>query len=103
VNKLYLHATLKLRIGGYERFCEEIARQVPVLESYGWRLVGAWVTVVGRVSTVVDVWEIPDANAFFDATEKWRETPAFAAFRAVTSATVEEEVLTMVRKTPYSP
>ncbi len=103
MNKLYLHATLKIRIGGYERFCEAIAKQVPILEGYGWKLVGAWVTVIGRVSTVIDVWEIPDANSFFDATEKWREGPAFQAFRAVTSEVVEEEVLTMVRKVPYSP
>lgn len=103
MNKVYLHATLKLRIGGYERFCDSIAKQVPILESYGWKLVGAWVTVVGRVYTVIDIWEISDANAFFETTAKWRETPEFHEFRAVTSQVVEEEVLTMVRKCPYSP
>jgi hypothetical protein len=103
MSKLYLHATLKIRLGGYEKFCESIAKQVPVLESYGWKLVWAGVTIVGRVSTVVDVWEIPDANTFFDATDKWRQTPAFQAFRAVTAEVVEEEILTMVKKCPYSP
>lgn len=78
-------------------------RQAPVLESYGWKLIGAWTMVIGRVSTVVDIWEIPDANSFFEATGKWRETPAFRAFRKVTAEVVEEEVLTMVVKTPYSP
>ena len=68
MNSVYLHATLKLKIGGYERFCESMAQQVPVLESFGWKLLGAWVMVIGRVSTVVDVWEIPDANSFFEAT-----------------------------------
>lgn len=103
MSKLYLHATLKIRIGGYERFCEAMAKQVPVLESYGWKLVGAWVTTVGRVYNVIDVWEIPDANSFFEATEQWRGTQAYSEFRAVTSEVLEEEILTMVRKTPYSP
>ena len=103
MSAVYLHATLKIRIGGYERFCESIAQQVPILESFGWKLIGAWTTVVGQVSTVVDIWEIPDANSFFDATGKWRNTPAFQAFRAVTSEVLEEEILTMVVKTPYSP
>ena len=103
MSKLYLHATLKIRIGGYERFCEAMAKQVPILESYGWKLVGAWVTVVGRVYNVIDVWEIPDANSFFDATDKWRQGPLFKEFRTVTAEVLEEEILTMVRKAPYSP
>jgi hypothetical protein len=103
MGKLYLHATLKIRIGSYDRFCEAMAKQVPVLESHGWKLVGAWVTIVGRVHTVIDVWEIPDANTFFDATALWRETEAFREFRAVTSEVLEDEVLTMVAKVPYSP
>ena len=103
MNKLYIHATLKLRLGGYERFCESMAKQIPILESYGWKLVGAWVTPVGRVNTVIDVWEIPDANSFFDATDRWRATPEFQEFRAVTAEVVEEEILSMARKVPYSP
>jgi hypothetical protein len=103
MSKVYLHATLKLRIGGYDKFCEAMAKQIPVLEGFGWKLLWAGVQVVGRVSTVVDVWEIPDANSFFEATGKWRQTPAFQAFRAVTSEVVEEEILTMAAKVPYSP
>lgn len=103
MSKLYLHATLKLRMGGYKRFCEVFAPQVPILESYGWKLVGAWVTVVGRVHTVVDVWEIADGNAFYEATAKWRARPDFAEFQQGFAEVVEEEVLTMVNKTSYSP
>jgi len=82
MDRLYVHAVLKIRIGGYERFCEAMARQLPILEGYGWKLVGAWTTAVGRVCTVIDLWEIPDANAFFDVTAKWRAGPEFQAFRA---------------------
>ena len=103
MSELFLHATLNIRLGGYERFCESMAKQVPVLENLGWKLAGAYVTSVGRVYTVIDVWEIPDANSFFTATEEWRKTPEYQDFKAVTAEVVEEEVLTMVKKVPYSP
>ena len=103
MSKIYVHATLKIRIGGYDRFCEAMARQIPILESHGWKLVGAWTTAVGRVCTVIDLWELPDANAFFDATGKWRADPEFQLFRAVSSEVIEEELVTMVTKVPYSP
>jgi len=103
MSKIYVHATLKIRIGGYERFCEAMAKQVPILESYGWKLVGAWNTAVGRVYAVIDLWELPDANSFFEATAKWRTHPDFAAFRAVAKEVIEEENVTMVNKVPYSP
>lgn len=103
MSKIYVHATLKIRIGGYERFCDAMAQQLPVLEGYGWKLVGAWTTAVGRVCTVIDLWEIPDANSFFEVTAKWRTGPEFQAFRAVTSEVLDEEMITMVTKVPYSP
>lgn len=103
MSKLYVHATLQIKIGGYERFCEAMARQRPILEGLGWKLVGAWTTAVGRVCTVIDLWEIPDANSFFEVTAKWRSGPEFKDFRAVTSEVLIEEHVTMVTKVPYSP
>lgn len=103
MSKVYLHATLKLKIGEYDRFCESMAKQIPVLEGLGWKLVGGWVTLIGQVQTIIDIWEIPDANAFFDVTEKWKETAAYKEFKAITAEVLEEEMLTMVKKVPYSP
>jgi hypothetical protein len=103
MSKLYVHAVLRIRIGGYERFCDAMAKQLPVLEGLGWKLVGAWTPQVGRICTVIDLWEIPDANSFFEVTAKWRQGPEFAAFRAVTSEVMVEEEISMVSKVPYSP
>ena len=103
MSRIYVHVTLKIRIGGYERFSEAMAKQVPVLEGFGWKLAGAWVTTIGRVYSVIHIWELPNADSFFETTAKWRETSAFQEFRAVTSEVLEEEVLSIVRKTPYSP
>jgi hypothetical protein len=103
MDKVYVHATLKVRIGGYERFCDALAKMVPILETGGWKLVGAWVTRVGRVFTVIDLWELPDANTFFKATTTMRAHPGFPAIHEVLSDVVEEEIVTMVNKTSYSP
>lgn len=103
MSKVYVHARLKLKVGMYEEFCEAIGKQVPVLESHGWKLVGAWTAVVGKVCTVVDLWELPDANTFFDGLAAWRQSENFTEFRKVTSAAILEEDISMMKKVPYSP
>jgi hypothetical protein len=101
--KVYVHAELKIRIGGYDRFCEAMSRQVPILEGQGWKLLHAFVTVLGRVYKVIHVWELPEANAFFDVTGAWRGSDEARPFRDVGAEVIEEEMITMVLKTPYSP
>jgi hypothetical protein len=100
---LYLHATLKVRHGRLEEFTKAYADQVPVLEGLGWKLVGGWTTIFGRVYTVVNVWEIPGADSFLESAPEWRNSAAGQAFRAVSAEIVEEETLTLLRSLPYSP
>jgi hypothetical protein len=97
-----LHATVKVKHGKLQQFVEAYEKQVPVLEGYGWKLVGGWTNVFGRVYTVVNLWEIPGADSFLETSAKWRDTPAGQAFRAVTAEVVEEEVAFLMRKLPYS-
>lgn len=103
MREVYVHATIKVRLGGYDRFCEVMAKQVPLLEQSGWELVGAWSTQVGTVCTVIDLWKLPDANAFFTGKAKWVSDPAFSEFRAMSADVMIDEVVTMVTKVPYSP
>jgi hypothetical protein len=35
----------------------------PVLAKHGMRLLGSYGNLVGRLNTVIDFWELPDANA----------------------------------------
>ncbi len=101
--KALLHARLQIKIGGYERFCQVMAKQVVINEGFGWKLHGAWVNTTGRVYLVNHMWELPDANSFFDATTAWRAGTDYAEFRDGCAATVDEETLSFVRLTPYSP
>ena len=100
---VYLHVTLKVRMDGYQRFCDAMAGQVPIIESFGWKLVGAWVTTVGRLHTVIDIWEIPDANAYPEVMAEVAKRPDYRQFWDMLAETLEEEVVTMVQKVPYSP
>jgi hypothetical protein len=99
----YLHATLKIRPGMMPRFNAVLAEMRPALEREGWRLVGAWMTTVGRLSEIVDVWELPDANAVADVLGAVSHDPRFPDWYAELSAVVDEEVLKLMTKVPYSP
>ncbi len=102
MGKVYAHAVLKVRIGRYDEFCVAMAKQVVILEGLGWKLVGAWTSAVGQICTVVDLWELEDANAYFDVTAKWRSDPSFLEFRAVTKEVLIEETISLMLKAPYS-
>jgi hypothetical protein len=99
----YLHATLKIRPGMMPRFNDVLAEMKPALEHEGWRLVGAWMTTVGRLSEIVDIWELPDANAVADVLGAVSHDPRFPSWLAELSAVVDEEVLKLMIKAPYSP
>ena len=99
----FLHATLKIRPGCTPRFNAVLAEMKPALEAEGWRLVGAWITTVGRLSQVVDVWELPDANAVTDVLGAVRHDRRFAGWYDELNAVVDEEVLQLMVKLPYSP
>jgi len=99
----FLQATLKVRPGCVPRFNAVLAEMRPALEAEGWRLVGAWITTVGRLSQVVDVWELPDANAVTDVLGAVRHDPRFAGWYEELNAVVDDEVLQLMVKLPYSP
>jgi hypothetical protein len=56
-------ATLTIRWGQLERFSELMEKLVPSVETRGWKLLAAYHAVIGDLTKVIDVWEIPDANS----------------------------------------
>lgn len=63
---VYLHAQMKVKAGGLPEFQQLLGQVVPIVGRHGWRLVGSFVNVAGGVDVVVDLWELPDANALFE-------------------------------------
>jgi len=59
---VYLQASIRLRPGKLQDFISLLNNLAPVLAKRGMKLVGSYASVVGRINTVVDFWELPDAN-----------------------------------------
>jgi hypothetical protein len=73
------------------------------MESHGWRLVGAWTTLIGDLHEVHDLWEVQDANAVPAAFAAAYEDPDFLQAVAQLATIADREVLSLLTKTPYSP
>ena len=100
---VYLHVTLKVKQNKVEPFCEILSHIVPVLERHGWKLIGAYQTQIGRLNTIVDLWELPDANAVQSVLEVVGQTPEFQEWAPKLEECLEDEVLQIMTKVPYSP
>ena len=93
---VYLQASLKLRAGKLQDFISLLNNLTPVVGRHGWKLLGSYASVVGRLNTVVDLWELPDPNAIQSAlsdVEMQKYAPQI-------SEIVEDETLTLLNKLP---
>lgn len=101
---MYVHATIKIKPGKIFEAYELLSKIVPEMEKAGWKLIGAYQGLIGQTSTIVDIWEVQDANA----------VPAMMASLATNAAMAsvgpkllelmaEEEFLQLMVKAPYSP
>jgi hypothetical protein len=99
----YVLATLRVKYGQLERLSDAMKKLVPIMEEQGWKLVGAYSPIVGDFKQVIDIWEVPDANAAAEGLFAAWNREDFPEVMAVLSEVVEEEVLQIVVKTPYSP
>jgi hypothetical protein len=99
---VYLQATLKIRQGKMEQFCEVMSGVVAILEERGWKLLAAYQNIIGRQNTVVDVWEIPDANSVEKVLGAASQLTAFRQLAARLDDVIEDEVLQIMTKASYS-
>ena len=93
---VYLQASIKLHPGKLEDFTKLINDLLPVVGKHGWKLIGSYATLVGRLNTVVDLWEIPNTEAvaaLLGDAEMQKHAHRIAEI-------VEDEVLTVLTKLP---
>ena len=98
---IYLHVTLKIRAEKRKMFYEVMEEAVPIIESLGWKFIGAWADGVGRLNTVVDLWELEDANMYFDVMSAFSKDERYPSIVERMNAAIEEEVVHMMSKVPY--
>jgi hypothetical protein len=99
----YVYANVKVKYGQLAAFYDSMTTIKRVMENHGWKLVGAWSTLIGDLHEVHDLWEVNDANTVPNAYAAAYEDPDFVAAAAQLSAIADREVLSLVTKTPYSP
>ncbi len=95
---VYLQASIKLRPGKLQDFVELLNGLTPVVGKHGWKLLGSYASVVGRLNTVVDLWELPNEAAIQAAlsdAEMAKHAPRIADI-------IEDETLTLLNKLPIS-
>ena len=93
---VYLQASIKLYPGKLQDFTKLLNTLLPVVGKHGWKLVGSYASVVGRLNTVVDLWELPDAAALQAALSD----PEMAKAAPRISEIVEDETLALLTKLP---
>jgi len=93
---VYLQASLKLRAGKLPDFIALLNKLAPLVGKHGWKLLGSYASVVGRLNTVVDLWELPDPNALQAALSD----PEMQRFAPQINEIVEDETLQLMTKLP---
>jgi hypothetical protein len=101
---MFVHATIKIKPGKLFEAYELLGRIVPEMEKAGWKLLGAYQGLIGHTSTIVDIWEVADANAVPALMGALATNPKMAEFGPkLLELMAEEEFLQLMVKAPYSP
>lgn len=99
----YYQATLVIRPTLRAQLYQVLDEFVPLLGTFGFKLLHAFSSVTGNVSTLVHIWEIQDANMLMDGIQSWRDHPDFPRLSAKLYECIISEEVMLLRKTPYSP
>jgi uncharacterized protein with GYD domain len=99
---VYLIAEIDLQFGRIAEFNEIMGQIVPILEKEGWKLEAAYMTIVGRVGHVIDIFEVGDANEVTSVQAAVRSHGEFRDLMARFVDVVDEERTMLAVRTPYS-
>ena len=95
----YLFAHITLKPGKVARFREVLGEVAPLFEKHGgWKLQGCYLQADGAETTVIDVWEIPNADAVQPTLAAAPEDPAFQRLLPQIQECVESETLQVMTR-----
>lgn len=95
-----MFSTIHVRPGKTPALLELLRdRIVPILQDKaGWKLLGCYEQRVGRLNTLVDLWELEDYNHFTRAFSAYRGDPDYPAIRVALDECIEQETLAFMEK-----
>ncbi|MPV88531.1 hypothetical protein GB882_07610, partial [Georgenia ruanii] len=103
VTQTFFMASLKLNYGALNAWNDAFQHLVPVFEELGWKLRGSYHTIVGDIFEVINIWQIPDANAIGEARKAARSHPAYLEYGTKLPALIDREDLAILESNPFSP
>jgi hypothetical protein len=99
---VYLHVKIQLVRGKTRVFTAAMTEMAPVLEEYGWRLIGAFTPAIGRLNAIYHVWRVPSPDGVLEALNRVRAHPDAGRWHDAFAESIEDEALELVRPTSYS-
>jgi hypothetical protein len=98
---VFLIATIEVKASGFAAFANALGEIVPIVEGAGWKLASAYVLRTGKLSTVIDVWELSDFNHMNIGMGAIAQSPKFPEIQAVLQETIISETLSFADKLVY--
>ena len=98
---VYLIANIQVRAASFSKFTAVMSKIVAIAETAGWKLASAYVTRVGQLNTVIDVWELDDFNHMNAGMGAIAAHPDFPAIQAVLQEAIIQETLSFADKLTY--
>ena len=97
----YLIATIETKPGGMDTLVATIAELIPILETKGWKLAGAYTLRTGQLGTVIDVWEMPDFNGMNTGMAAIAQSAGFPRIQKALQDCIARETLVLADKLEY--
>ena len=98
---VYLIATIELKSGAMARFAPVMSQIISIVETVGWKLAAAYSLKTGKVGTVIDVWELPDANHLDLGFAAIAKDPRVGSIQAVLQDSIIQESLVLADRLLY--
>lgn len=98
---IFMHATLTPVPGRLTDLADTVAWLKKGLERSGMTLRRAWASTSGGPGTMVDLWELPDANTLVDALTAAAAHPRHDETMAELATVLDDEVLRLLSPAPH--
>ena len=99
------HATVQLRGDDqYQEFSDIIEEFRALVEKRGWKLIASWMTVIGHLGEVHNLWTIESLAHYESFKQEWADPHSeFGIFRKKLAAVITDEISRVAIPLPCSP
>ncbi len=96
---MHVHATMTLAPGKAQEVSELLARSLPLIARLGWKLTASYRLLNGPTRTILNLWDIPDANAFISLPGQLAQDPDLLKIMIGLEAAMIHNELTLMNQT----